>query len=157
VSEKREAGQRSPVPPGAFVELTLPLVDEGECLAKVNRAIRRAMRGLRSYEEETDDKTQCAVVSLKLKIKRTKGAQDHFDVTYGTKVETPEAKRTSIVKERNGKLLCQPAGSNEGAPEQQLFYDAKGRIIGGVDPETGEVADPEGGSEPLRLPRAAHG
>jgi YD repeat-containing protein len=43
-----------------------------------------------------------------------------------------------MVKDAGGKLLCQPTGSNEDDPNQQLFYDARGRVIGGVDLQTGE-------------------
>lgn len=121
-----------------MVELDVDLIDEGRMRTQLHQSLKRALRDLLAYEKESMDRDGSAEVTLKIKMGRTKGSSEFFDVEYGTSVKVPNVVRGTSVKEVGGRLLCQPSGSNEDNPEQQLFYDAKGRIIGGVDPDTGE-------------------
>lgn len=141
---------RSPVPPGAFLELDTDLVDEGRMRRGLDRAIKKCVREIIEYEREVDSKDGKGEVALKLIIRRAKGAEEHFEVIHETKIKTPTPRRASFVRERAGRLLCQPTGSNSGDPDQQLLFDGMGRVIGGgappepeqeeIDTETGEVS-----------------
>ncbi len=131
----------SAAPPGAYVELEAALIDEGRFIETLNAALRRAFQELRDYHKATDSSKGTAVVTCKVSLCRSSGAKEFYDVTHGVKVTAPEVKRTSMVKEGQGKLICQPAGSNEDSPDQMLFYDHTGRIIGTVDLKSGEIAE----------------
>jgi hypothetical protein len=130
--------EKSPAPPGALVQLDLPLIDEGKLVAQIERKLRHGLRELLEYETETGDRKAKAKITVSISLCRMKGAESFFDLQYSTKSSLPTAVKGTAVIEKNGRLLCQPGGSNED-PEQQLFFDRNGRIIGGgVDKETGE-------------------
>ena len=129
-------------PPGALVELDVELIDEGKFKTYVEHKLKQALDGLLSYEQESMDSSAAATVTVKLKIQRQKGSAQFMDLSYKADTAVPVVERMSTVRVADGKLLCQPSGSNDGDPDQQLFYDARGRIIGGVDRATGEVISP---------------
>jgi len=133
---------KSNIPPGGMVELSVDTIDEGKFRKQINRAISRAYRELLEYEKQSEDPSGKAVVTCQVQVFRTKGARDHFSVVHQTKITVPSMKNVSVVKARGEKLLCQPVGSSQYDPDQQTIFDADGRIIGGTDPETGEVIDP---------------
>lgn len=130
---------KSPVPPGAFVELNAGNIDEGKFFKQLNAKIKRAYRELIDYEKSSEDTQGKAVITAQISIFRTKGTKDHFSIVHGTKISTPAQKNVSVVKARGEHLLCQPTGASEFDPDQMVIFDAQGRAIGGVDPETGEV------------------
>lgn len=120
---------KSPAPPGAYQEVSLELIQEGAFQKAVNQALRKAVKELVEYERETHDKGGVAAVGIKVKIRRLKGTETHMAIETAITVATPQPKGGSVAVERQGKLLCQPIGTND-EPEQQLFYDAHGRVIG---------------------------
>jgi hypothetical protein len=126
-------------PPGAFLELDIDLIDEGKFSAYVMSKIRQLYDGLDAYEKESGDMTAKATATIKVTVQRLKGSTQSLDLSYRGKAEVPVVTRSTIVKVANGKMLCQPAGSSADDPNQQLFYDAVGRIIGAFDPAKGEV------------------
>lgn len=125
-----------PAPPGAYVELDIDLIDEGKLKDVIEQKLRQAHKGLTDYEKETGDLTAKATVTIKLKLQRQRGSQQFMDVLYHARHEVPVMERVTSVRAAGDKLLCQPAGSNEGDPDQQLFYDQNGRIIGGNPPKS---------------------
>lgn len=132
---------KSPVPPGALLEIDPTLIDEGKFMEVMTARLRQAYRDLLSYEEETQDRTSKVVTTAKITVCRIPNVENHFEVSYCVSNAIPSATRNSVVKEANGRLLCQPAGSNSDTPDQQLYFDSRGRIIGGpddVDLATGE-------------------
>lgn len=131
----------SPAPPGAFVEIDSALIDEGKFIETLTAKLRHGYRELLAYEKESSDMTAKVVTTVKITICRMAGSSTAFDVNYNIANTIPSVTRSSFVKEAGGRLLCQPAGSNADNPDQQLYFDARGRIIGGVDPETGEMHD----------------
>lgn len=132
-------GKKSPIPAGAFVELNIDAIAEGKCRRDFERKLRRAYKELMEYEKETGD-TKCkSVVLLKVTISRMAAAKEHIAITHNTKLSTPTVSEVSIVRERGGRLLCQPVGASEFDPDQQVLFDSLGRPIQGVDPETGEA------------------
>jgi hypothetical protein len=137
----------SPAPPGAYVELDATLIDEGKYIAMLTARLKQAYADLVQYEKESFDRKAKAVVTAKITLHRTPNTEDCFDIDYDVSIKVPTIKRSSVAKEsKDGKLICQPAGTNQESPDQQLFYDNRGRIIGGpkvaplgdVDEETGE-------------------
>jgi hypothetical protein len=129
------------------VELCTDLIDEGGLKRAMDRAIGRTLRELRDYERDTLDRGGEVSVQATIRVKRSPGTSEHFDVVYHVTTKVPTPKHKSQVKERGGRLLCQPSGSSDGDPDQMLFFDSRGRIIGpsgpgeNVDPATGEVVD----------------
>lgn len=134
--------ERSPAPPGALVELSVDLIDEGKLKGALNAKLKQTLRELLEFEKETMTRDASAQVTLTIKMSRTKGSTEFFDIEYGAASKVPVVTRGTSVKEVGGRLLCQPAGSSDDSPDQQLFFDSRGRIIGGVDPETGEAHEP---------------
>lgn len=133
--------QTSLAPPGAFVELGLELINEGKFKQMVEAKPSQAVEGLMKYEKESGDMTATAEVTVKIKLQRPKGSNQFIDILYHAKTQVPVIEAITTVKQAGDKLLCQPSGSNDGNPDQQLFYDACGQIIGGVDTETGQQLD----------------
>ena len=136
--------KKSPVPAGAMMELNLDLIGEGSFRRKFERAIRRAVKELLAYEQETQDQKGKSQVVAKITVARLPSAKDHFNVSFNVKTATPTANEVSVVKARGGRLLCQPVGASEWNPDQQVLFDAQGRAIQGTDPDTGEVVSGEG-------------
>lgn len=135
----------SNVPPGAMLEIGLELIDEGKFIKQVNAAIRKAYKDLLDFEKQTDIKTGRASVAVSIGMGRLKQANNHFVVETQITVKQPASpKGATVVAEKCGRLLCQPVGTNDD-PEQQLIFDAQGRIIGDkgalIDNETGEVIE----------------
>jgi hypothetical protein len=127
------------VPAGAYLELNLDLIDEGNLRVQADNAIRKAVAELLDYEKQTEDRGQSAEITVKLKIRRAKNANEHFEVTHTTAVKVPTPKRTSIVKEANGRLLCQPNGSSASDPDQMVFFDRHGRQIAHEEEVAGRI------------------
>lgn len=131
-------------PDGAYVELDLDLIDEGKFKTHFEAKLRAALEGLLAYEKESFDLTGAATITVKVKLERQKGSQQFMDISYGAKSDVPVVTRGTQVRLAGDRLLCQPAGSNEGSPDQQLFYDAKGNIIcdghGEIPPVAGKIA-----------------
>jgi hypothetical protein len=133
----------SPLPAGAMIELAFDNISEGKLMLRTNAKIKSAIKQLLQYEDESKDTGGQAVVTIKIKIGRMKKSKEYFDVKHVVKVETPSLVESSFVKDVNGHLLVQPTGSSLFDPDQQVIFDAKGRVIGGTDPETGEIMQPE--------------
>jgi hypothetical protein len=128
-----------------MLQIGIELIDEGQFIKQVNAAIRKAYKNLREFEQQTEVKTGKAVVQIGVSIQRMKDSETYFVVKTTLNVKTPSApEKASVVVEKSGHLLCQPIGTNE-EPDQQLIFDAKGRIISGgpitIDGKTGEVID----------------
>lgn len=133
--------EQSPAPPGSYVEIGLELLDEGKFIRRVNQQLRKAIQELIDYEKETGDRTGSAGVTISVKMGRVKKTEGVFQVDTSIKTAVPSPRNGTVVLERAGRLLCQPVGTNDD-PQQQLFYDGAGRIIGGqelIDSHTGEV------------------
>lgn len=122
-------------PPGAYVELDLNLIDEGNFKTLVEQKIKQALDGLLQYEQDSGDLTAAATVTVKIKLERQTGSQQFLDTSYSAKTEVPVVTRATQVRLAGNRLLVQPTGSNEGCPDQQLFFDARGNIIGGGNPD----------------------
>lgn len=132
--------ESSPVPPGAYVELNVDLIDEGKFRAHLESKMKQALKDLLQYEEDTMDRSGSAMVTLKFKMSRTKGSSEFFDLEYTVANQVPNVVRASTAKEANGRLICQPTGTSEDSPDQQLFFDRNGRIIGKTGGEESPVA-----------------
>jgi hypothetical protein len=132
---------KSPVPPGAMVELQVDNIDEGKFKKQFNAAMRRAFKELLAFQKESDSSGGKSVVTASITILKTPGTSDHFTIQHGCKTSVPTMKNVSIVKARGERLLCQPIGASEHDPDQQAFFDAQGRVIGGIDPDTGELIE----------------
>lgn len=133
--------KKSPIPPGAYVGVNVNNIDEGKLKKRLDRQLTRAMKELKDYEEQSGDRSGKAVITATIALARSKDSKEFWAITYGVKIATPMPKNLSLVKERNGHLLCQPTGASEFDPDQMVIFDDKGRPIGGTDPETGEVYD----------------
>ena len=129
----------SPFPSGSYLEVDLNLIDEGKMASKLSDAIRRAFADLIHYQRETNDLKSKAGVSLQISLGSIPNIAGWADVSYKISVKIPSAVSHSNAKIAGEKLLCQPIGTGPGAPEQQVFFDANGRIIGGINPSTGEI------------------
>lgn len=124
-----------------MVELSIDNIDEGKARKEFNAKIRKAFRELLQYQKDTESSGGKAVVTLSVTMFKTKGTSDHYSVEHSTKITVPTMKNLSVVKARGERLLCQPIGASQHDPEQQAFFDSTGRIIGGVDPDTGELVE----------------
>lgn len=136
-------GKKIAPPPGAYVELDLTLIDEGNFKTLAEQKIKQALEGLLQYEKESGDLTAGASVTIKIKMERQTGSQQFMDISYSAKTEVPVVTRATQTRLAGDKLLCQPAGSNQDSPDQQLFYDGRGNIIcdgNGVAPDHAGVA-----------------
>jgi hypothetical protein len=128
-------------PPGAMVEVEVDLIDEGRFKIMVAQKLQQILDGLLQYEDQTSDTSASATVTIKFKLQREKGAKNFFNLSYKADTQVPVVERGTTLRVAGGKMLCQPAGTNDGDPDQQLFYNLEGRIIGGVDRHTGEKID----------------
>lgn len=117
------------IPPGAYVEVGIEIVDEGKFIEQINRAMRDALRQLANYERETGDRAGCSKVTVVLGFRRAKGTDGFFEIKTKIATSVPQPQKASYAIERGGKLLCQPVGTNDD-PGQQCFFDSTGRIIG---------------------------
>lgn len=144
---------RSPAPPGALQEVGVELIQEGQFQAQVNSAMRKAISDLRDYEKDTGDLGGTAQVAIVIKMGRLKGSANSFQIDTQITTKIPIQTKTSVAMERNGRLLCQPIGTNED-PAQQVFYDNAGRPICNGNGEVDVIdAPPVAG----RIAKAAHG
>jgi hypothetical protein len=148
---------RTPVPPGSFVEVDPTLLDEGRFLKTIGVSIKKALAELLEYEQQTGDLKAASQITLKVKLGRTEGTSNHFDVQYAVEVKSPAVTRGSIMLERDGRLLCQPTGASDADPEQMVLFDAQGRAIGDIDPTTGEVRRRPAGDVPPVAGRIGNG
>lgn len=123
--------EKSPAPPGAFVEIGLEDIDEGKLVKAANAKLKKAFRDTLEYEKETSDKTAKFVMNIEITCERMPNSEELWDISYKIPTKIPTATRATFAKEVGGKLLAQPAGTNEDTPDQQLFYDNRGAIIGG--------------------------
>ena len=133
-------GTRPPEP--AYVELDAQHISEGKFLAAMNRRLRDAFKRLKEFEQEAGPGAGKVSVTGRVEIRRAKNLQEHYEVLFEVTAKTPTMKVGSVVKEKNGRLLCRPQGSAEDSPDQQLLFDAAGNQVGGIDPDTGEVYGP---------------
>lgn len=143
--------QKSPVPPGAYVEVDVANINEGLFIAEVNAKMRKALGDLFVYEQGTGDRTGQIEVTAKIKVGRMANTRDLISITTKVTSKIPEPETTSEAKESGGKLLCQPVGTNDDA-EQQLLYDGRGNLIG-TDGRPRIVEQDD--REPLKMPRSA--
>lgn len=141
--------QRSPAPPGAFVEVAVENIDEGAFLREMNAAFRKALADLFAYEGDTGQRGTCAVNAV-VTFGHVKGTDGIMQIATKISTKVPSAQRASVAIERHGKVLCQPIGTND-APEQQTFFDAAGRIIDFHGRP--QVLD----ADSIKLPKAANG
>lgn len=142
--------QRSPAPPGAMVEVDITNIDEGKLLKKINATILSGLRELNQYEKEAETKGTLGV-SIQLKFARVKGSDTIWGIHAKVSKKLPEHQNISAATEKNGHLLCQPVGTNED-PEQQVFFDAAGRIIDTNGNE--QFIDQKQDQQPLRMAQA---
>jgi hypothetical protein len=147
--------QRSPVPPGAFVEVDVTNISEGDFVAEVNEKVRKAMSELFDYEKRTGDMGGLIEVTAKIKVSRFPNTKNLFNIETQVTSKIPVLTRASEATERGGKLLCQPVGTNDDA-EQQLFYDGQGRVIG-ADGRPVLIEQDDDEHKPLKMPRTAQG
>lgn len=138
----------SPVPPGAMVKVGMNELNGGKFVRQANSKLAKIVKGLLEFEEETGDMTGKALLTMKIVIRRLKNSADHFEVGYTFTEAVPSCKNVDIVKEAGGRLLCQPAGASGDNPDQLLLFDSQGRIISGVDKDTGETALVEAEAKP---------
>lgn len=117
------------IPAGAMVKVRLANIDEGNFVQQVEEELDEAVRKLLEYEKRNSDTTGKARVTIHIDIKRMKGASTFMNIETHTVTKTPTAKKLSQAKvARDGKLICQPVGTNED-PDQMNLYDANGSII----------------------------
>lgn len=121
-------------PPGAFVSVGIDQIDEGRFKKQLDASMLKAYSDLAEYIKATDDQSGKATLTFKIILTKTKGVKDHFTIKTTKAVSIPQPVVESVVKVRNGKLLCQPIGASEHDPDQQAFFDADGKPIG-VDAE----------------------
>lgn len=121
-----------------YLELSTDLIAEGKFKKKVDAEIRRVFRELREYEAEVG-KTGKAVINAKITINSAKGMNDHYQVKFVVKSAVPVVESSTLVKQKNGRLLCRPEGSAEDSPDQAILqFDDQGNPVAGVDPDSGE-------------------
>jgi hypothetical protein len=109
-------------------------------ITALDNAIKKALSELREYHKATDSSGGKA--KIKLDITLAKETDQFYGVSYSTKVESPGVQRTSMVKEAQGRLICQPTGASErdsDDPDQMLIFDSTGKIIGDLNKDTGEL------------------
>lgn len=133
--------EKSRAPAGAYVEVGTNEIDEGKFVALLDSALRKAFRDFLDYEKTTGDSKAKVIITPKITLQRMKGSEELIDIAYTIPVKVPTAIRSTVAKERGGKMLAQPAGTNDDSPDQQLFYDARGAII--HDPITNQPIIPD--------------
>jgi hypothetical protein len=126
-----------------LVELRLAHVNEGKLVQRIDRAIRQAVQGLKQFELDSEQTGKGkASVSVSIEVKRV-GVEKHFGISYAVNVKTPTMRTETIAKESaDGRAICRPEGSAHDSPDQGLLFNERGEVVGGVDPDTGEVIDP---------------
>ena len=128
------------IPSGAMVEINTDLIDEGKLKREMDDAIREAHEALVKRRESKATGGACKV-TVEIEIGYDPDMRDTVAIKYSVSLKTPKNQSVSLVKEKGGRLLCQPSGSNADAPEQQQLFDGAGRPIGKVDTRTGEVIE----------------
>jgi hypothetical protein len=130
------------IPADAMVELTPELIGEGEMMRELTDALRDAHAIMARRAEKGDFSGKAGVV-LEIGMKRVKGAEDHMEVSFVVLVKRPKNVKATLVKERQGKLLCPLDGSSGENPDQMRMFDGKGRPLGTLDKATGEIKETE--------------
>ena len=128
------------LPAGAMVELDPSLINEGEFLREVKEAIEAAY-GVLNKRAEMGNRSGKAVVTCDISLAFPKDIDNHVEITTCITVKRPKTGKKTIVKEKNGRLLCQPIGTTADTPDQKRLFDGHGRPIGAIDRKTGEVLD----------------
>jgi len=126
------------IPAGAMVELDPSLINEGEFLREMKDAIEQAYAVL-NKRAELGNRSGKAVVSIDIALAFPKDIDNHIELVTCIVVKRPKTGKKTIVKEKNGRLLCQPIGTTADTPDQQRLFDAFGQPIGAIDRSTGEV------------------
>lgn len=130
------------LPTGAMFELDVHLIDEGRLVRQINESLREAHRALLRRKDEGTTGGACKI-TVDISMGYDPDMRETVCITNSVTLKTPKNESVTLVKEKAGRLLCQPTGSSEDAPEQQRLFDAAGRAIGLFDPKTGEVLDQE--------------
>lgn len=129
------------LPSGAMVEINTDLIGEGDLKREMDRAIVEAHAAL-IHRRDKEGKTGGACkISVEIEIGYDKDMRDTVAIRHVVTLKTPKNQTVSLVKEKNGRLLCQRGGASKDAPEQQRLFDAAGRPIGAIDKNTGEVIE----------------
>lgn len=128
------------VPHGSMVEITTELIGEGALLREMNQALKEAHAALLKRREDGQTGGACKI-SVEVTMGYDPDMRETVAITHCVTLKTPKNQSVTLVKEKAGRLLCQPSGSSTDIPEQQRLFDAQGRPIGLVDRRTGEVID----------------
>lgn len=142
------------LPAGAMIELDTNGVDEGKFRRQLDRALSEGHIALKKYREDTGDGKGKVEIVAKLVMAYDPDAEEYLTIDHVVKTRIPVKVRRTIVKEKNGRMLCQPTGSSPDSPDQQRLFDGQGRPIGTIDKSTGELV-PEPEDREASVPRVA--
>lgn len=126
------------LPEGAMVEISTDLIDEGRLKLQIDEALREAHAALMRRREAGQTGGECKI-SVDISMGYDPDMRETVTLTHCVSLKTPKNQSVSLVKEKAGRLLCQPSGSSTDIPEQQRLFDAQGRSLGVLDLETGEL------------------
>lgn len=130
------------IPPGTMLEVNLDLIAEGRLVKQINQAIREAHTALERRKKDGVTSGACKI-AVDIGIQYDPEIRDTIAITHCVTLRTPKNEETSLAKEKNGVLLCQPTGSGDDDPDQQRLFDASGRPVGTIDRRTGEIVEPK--------------
>lgn len=126
------------MPAQPYVELQLGDIDEGALLAEINAELAKAHAAIVRAETERDGDKFTA--SLTIKIKMLRSGRETFAIETDVASKLPRPKRISLVKEKNGRLLCPLGGASGEHPDQlRLIYDEFGRGTHQLDKRSGTI------------------
>jgi hypothetical protein len=128
------------LPDGAMVEISTDLIDEGKLKIQMDEALREAHAAMLRRKEAGQTGGECKI-SVEISMGYDPDMRDMVTLTHCVTLKTPKNQSVSLVKEKAGRLLCQPSGSSSDVPEQQRLFDSNGRVIGVIDVQTGVLTD----------------
>lgn len=129
------------IPADALVELTAQLVDEGRLVEDMDAALAEANGVIERRKAAGKTGGKCKITAT-IELEADPEIEGHVIITYHVTTKTPRNDRSCLAKSAGGRLLCQADGARDETPDQLVLFDRRGRAIGAVDRETGEVMPP---------------
>ncbi len=132
------------IPHGAMVLAGIEHIDDGAFLSAINDALREAHAAIAKAREKTGSSSVSAGVSISLTVGYDKDIRDIVEIRGDIRVKVPSVSTAkSLVKERAGRMLCQPTGADATTPDQLRLFNPSGSALGTFVRGRGLVKDGE--------------
>jgi len=140
-TKKTEPTHLESLPSGTMVELSTGLIGEGKFIEEIDRALAEAAAALVKRKSSGERSGSCKITAT-IDVGYDPDIEDHVTVVHCVVLKTPKNEKMTLVKEKGGRLLCDPSGSTASTPDQLRLFDRNGRPTGVLDTRTGELLEP---------------